>query len=66
MLLYLIDEKAKNQIEDWLYYAKPNEKKGLFTLHKVVINKGEKTFYANLNPENSDYTTGLTYYANIA
>ena len=44
----LIIPEYKCHISDWLYYAKPNEKKGLFILNKVVKYKGEKMFKTQL------------------
>ena len=40
----IIDEKYKEHIDDWLYSALPNEKKGLFILSKVHKHKGQKFF----------------------
>ena len=44
----IIIPEYKSHIGDWLYYAKPNEKKGLFILSKVVKYKGEKMFKTQL------------------
>lgn len=44
----LIIPEFKSHITDWLYYAKPNEKKGLYILSKVVKYKGEKMFRTQL------------------
>ena len=38
----------QNQIKDWLYYAKPNEKKGLYILSKIIKYRGEKMFKTQL------------------
>ena len=35
LLRNLIVNEYQNQIKDWLYYAKPNEKKGLYILYKI-------------------------------
>ena len=48
LLKTLIVNEYQNQIKDWLYYAKPNEKKGLYILSKVVKHKGEKMFKTQL------------------
>lgn len=47
----IIDEKYKSHIEDWLFYAKPTEKKGLYILSKVIKNKGEKMFRFQLKKD---------------
>lgn len=44
----LILPEYKVHIKDWLYYAKPNEKKGLYILSKVIKYKGEKMFRTQL------------------
>jgi hypothetical protein len=44
----IIDAKYKNNITDWIYYAKPNEKKGLYILSKVVKHRGQKLFKTQL------------------
>ena len=48
LLKTLIVNEYQNQIKDWLYYAKPNEKKGLYILSKVVKHRGEKIFRTQL------------------
>jgi hypothetical protein len=45
----LITTDYKKNISDWIYYAKPNEKKGLFILSKVIKHRGEKMFKTQLN-----------------
>ena len=45
----IIAHDYKTHISDWIYYAKPNEKKGLFILSKVVKHKGQKLFKTQLN-----------------
>ena len=44
----MIDPKYQVNVKDWLYYAKPNEKKGLYILSKVIQHKGEKIFRTQL------------------
>ena len=44
----LIVNEYQNQIKDWLYYAKPNEKKGLYILSKIIKYRGEKMFKTQL------------------
>jgi hypothetical protein len=44
----IIIEKFKSHIPDWLYDAKPNEKKGLYILSKVIKHKGQKIFKTQL------------------
>lgn len=48
LLQNVISPEYQNQIKDWLYYAKPNEKKGLYILNKVIKYKGEKIFKTQL------------------
>jgi hypothetical protein len=48
MLLEIIDNRYHNNCSDWLYYAKPNEKKGLYILSKVIKHKGQKIFKTQL------------------
>lgn len=48
MLLEIIDFKFHPHCSDWLYYAKPNEKKGLYILSKVIKHKGQKIFKTQL------------------
>jgi len=44
----IIDPKYKSNISDWIYYAKPNEKKGLWILSKVISSKGQQMFKTQL------------------
>lgn len=44
----LIEPSYKSNISDWVYYAKPNEKKGLYVLSKVIKHKGQKMFKTQL------------------
>src|SRR4051794_24566554 len=44
----LILEKFKSHIADWIYDAKPNEKKGLYILSKIIKHKGQKIFKTQL------------------
>ena len=48
LLNQIIDPKYQKNIKDWLYYAKPNEKKGLYILSKVTKHRGEKIFRTQL------------------
>ena len=48
LLLPIIDPQYQVNIKDWLYYAKPNEKKGLYILSKVIQHRGEKIFRTQL------------------
>ena len=50
----IIEEKYKHQIEDWLFYAKPNEKKGLYILSKIIKHKGDKMFRHQLKKEKNE------------
>lgn len=45
----IIDKKYHGNISDWLYDAKPNEKKGLYILFKVFKYKGQKMFKTQLS-----------------
>jgi hypothetical protein len=54
MLKNLIDNKYHQNISDWLYYAKPNEKKGLYILTKVIKHRGEKIFKTQLTKSKED------------
>jgi hypothetical protein len=44
----VIHSNYKQHISDWLYYAKPTEKKGLYILGKVIKYKGQKIFKTQL------------------
>ena len=48
ILQEIISNNHKHHNEDWIYYAKPNEKKGLFILSKVIKHKGQKIFKTQL------------------
>ena len=48
IMIPLIEPKYHSNIKDWLYYAKPNEKKGLYILSKVTKHRGEKIFRTQL------------------
>ena len=54
LLKQLIDVKYQKNIPDWLYYAKPNEKKGLYILSKVIKHRGEKIFKTQLTKSKED------------
>ena len=54
LLKQLIDPKYQKNISDWLYYAKPNEKKGLYSLSKVIKHRGEKIFKTQLTKSKED------------
>ena len=54
LLKQLIDPKYQKNISDWLYYAKPNEKKGLYILSKVIKHRGEKIFKTQLTKSKED------------
>lgn len=47
-LEFVIEPKYKHHISDWIYNAKPNEKKGLYILNKVIKYKGQKIFKTQL------------------
>ena len=49
LLQSLITPQHHTHIKDWLYYAKPNEKKGLYILSKIAKYKGEKIFKTQLS-----------------
>ena len=62
-LLYpLINPIYKAHISDWIFYAKPNEKKGLYILSKVIKHKGQKMFKTQLTKtkEEENDTSKLT------
>jgi hypothetical protein len=44
----IVNPDYKQHINDWIYYAKPTEKKGLFILSKVVKHRGQKIFKTQL------------------
>lgn len=44
----IIQPQYKSHISDWIFYAKPNEKKGLYILNKVIISKGQQIFRTQL------------------
>ena len=44
----IIQSQYKSHISDWIYYAKPNEKKGLYILSKVIKGKGQQIFRTQL------------------
>ena len=48
LMKQFIDNKYQKNISDWLYFAKPNEKKGLYILSKVIKHRGEKIFKTQL------------------
>ena len=48
LMIPLIEPEFHRHIKDWLYYAKPNEKKGLYILSKVTKHRGEKIFRTQL------------------
>ena len=54
ILKQLIDPKYQKNISDWLYFAKPNEKKGIYLLSKVVKHRGEKIFKTQLVKSKED------------
>lgn len=58
----IIVHKFKEHIYDWMYYAKPNEKKGLFILSKIIKYKGQKMFKTQLqkSKEEQNDITNLT------
>lgn len=64
ILLDVIKENLHSQIDDWLYSVKPNDKKALFALSKVIKYKGEKTFMKPEENSRPGYLTGLTYFVN--
>ena len=54
LLKQIIDYKFHRNISDWLYYSKPNEKKGLYILSKVIKYRGEKIFKTQLTRSKLD------------
>ena len=50
----IISPEYSVNIKDWLYYAKPNEKKGLYIISKVIKHKGEKIFRTQLTKTKED------------
>lgn len=59
----IIDDKYKKNIDDWLFDAKPNERKGLFVISKIIKYKGEKAFKDKLdqNPEKNELSMENAY-----
>lgn len=45
----IIAKEYQENISDWIYYAKPNEKKGLFILSKIHKYKGQRMFKTQLS-----------------
>jgi hypothetical protein len=45
----IVNPKYESHISDWVSYSKPNEKKGLYILSKVIKHKGQKIFKVQLN-----------------
>ena len=58
----IIPSSYKSHISDWIYYAKPNEKKGLYILSKVINSKGQQIFKTQLvkTKENNNDLSKLT------
>ena len=54
LLIPIISPEYNVNIKDWLYYAKPNEKKGLYIISKVIKHKGEKIFRTQLTKTKED------------
>ena len=48
-LTLIIDSKFLKNCDDWLFDAKPNERKGLFIISKIIKFKGEKAFKDKLD-----------------
>ncbi len=48
LLKGICNPKFEGHVADWVYYAKPNEKKGLYILSKVIKYKGQKLFKTQL------------------
>ena len=48
MLKEICNPKFEGHVNDWVYYSKPNEKKGLFILSKVIKHRGQKLFKTQL------------------
>lgn len=48
LLISIVNPKYERNVADWVYYAKPNEKKGLYILSKVIKHKGNKIFKTQL------------------
>ena len=54
LLIPIISPEYNVNIKDWLYYAKPNEKNGLYIISKVIKHKGEKIFRTQLTKTKED------------
>ena len=50
----IIKPQYKKNINDWLFDAKPNERKGLFVISKIIKHKGEKCFRDKLDQTKND------------
>ncbi len=44
ILNIILKEDFKTHIDDWLFYAKPNDKKGLYLISKIYKHKGSTVF----------------------
>jgi hypothetical protein len=48
ILKNIVNPKYESHVSDWVSYAKPNEKKGLYIISKVIKHKGQKIFKVQL------------------
>lgn len=62
-LLMIIDQPYQKNIDDWLFDAKPNERKGLFIISKIIKHKGERAFKDKLDqkPEGEELSMENAY-----
>lgn len=50
----IIKPEYKINIDDWLFDARPNERKGLFLISKIIKQKGLKTFNDKLDQKENE------------
>lgn len=59
ILYEVIEPKFQKYCYDWLYDAKPDEKRGLFVMSKIIKYKGQKTFSNKLDKEKEEEDLSL-------
>lgn len=59
----IIEPKFQKNITDWLFDARPNERKGLFIISKIIKHKGEMAFKDKLDqkPEQEELSMENAY-----
>lgn len=62
-LKLIISSNFQKNIDDWLFDAKPNERKGLFIISRIIRCKGEKAFKDKLDqkPEQEELSMENAY-----